>query len=393
MKKKIRIGVFGLDRGLSYSAPVRFIENVEIVAMCDKRVETFEKAKKFANEKTKFFTDFDEFLKVKMDAVILTNYFNEHTPFAVKCLEKGIAVLSETQPASTMAECVELVRAVERTGTKYMLAENYPFSKQRQELARVYKNGTLGEVGFAEGEYVHPGKKRLEGAGRNGEEYHWRKFNPRTYYSTHAMAPLMLATGLSPVQVIAQVAMDTDLSGARVDRTGIMLVRMNNGAIFRIAGSCGLQPHQNWYRLSCTKGSIETVRGSKTSEMRLCYNKWCKPTEDTPSEQVYEAEWQEKGDLADQSGHSGGDFWVVEKFIRYLRNEEEPFFTVYHAVELSEIAILGWKSAVGGGVPFAIPDLRDEDVRRMYENDNLSPFADENGFTRFPNRTTKVKSY
>ncbi len=292
-----------------------------------------------------------------------------------------------------MAEAVALVRAVERTGGKYMLAENYPFSKQRMELAKVYKEGTLGEVGFAEGEYVHPGPKKFQGAGRNDEPLHWRKFNPKTFYSTHAMAPLMLATGLSPVQVIAQTAMEPDANGNLADKTGIMMVRMSNGAIFRIAGSCGLQPHQNWYRLSCTKGSIETVRGGGKNEMRLSYNSWCKPTPETPADQNYDAVWPSKGELADRSGHSGGDFWVVEKFINYVRGEEEPFFTVYHAVELSEIAILGWRSAIGDGVPFAIPDLRDEEVRKIYENDTLTPFPDENGFCHYPNRATSVKSF
>ena len=389
-KKKIRLGVFGLGRGLSYAAQVKVLDNVEIVAMCDKRSETFERAAKMGTEKTKFFTDFEEFIKVKMDACVLTNYFNEHSPYAVRLLEKGIAVLSECTPASTMAEAVALVRAVERTGAKYMLAENYPFSKQRMELARVYKEGTLGEVGFAEGEYVHPGYKKFQGAGRNDEPLHWRKYNPKTYYSTHAMAPIMLATGLDPVQVTAAVAMDRNADGEPEDRTGIMLVKMSNGAIFRIAGSCGLQPHQNWYRLSCTKGSIETVRGSKTDEMRLCYNKWGKPTEDTPTETVYPAEWKEKGELASKAGHGGGDFWVMEKFINYVRGEEEPFYTVYRAVELSEIAILGWKSALGRGVPYQIPDLRDEEVRKLWENDNTSPFPDENGYCHLPNRTTWI---
>jgi predicted dehydrogenase len=392
--KKIRLGVFGLDRGLAYSRQVQYLDNVEIVAMCDMRTETFEKARSIAGEKCKFFTDFDEFIKVKMDAVVLTNYFNEHTPFAIRCLEKGIAVLSETQPSSTMAECVALVRTVERTGGKYMLAENYPFSKQRMELTRVYQGGTLGEVGFAEGEYVHPSGKKGTSNGRRGETYHWRKYNPRTYYSTHAMAPLMLATGLEPVQVIAAVATGKDDVGNVIeDKTAIMMVRMNNGAIFRIAGSCGLQPHQNWYRLSCTKGSIETCRGNDTSNMRLCYNWWSKPTDDTPEEQIYPAQWPEKGEIAEKAGHGGGDFWVMEKFIKYVRGGEEPFFTVYHAVQLSEIAILGWRSALGKGVPFAIPDLRDEEVRKIYENDTLTPFPDGNGFTRYPNRTfhTRLK--
>ena len=44
-------------------------------------------------------------------------------------LKKGIAVFSETIPAVTLKECVELCRAVEETNALYMLAENYPYMK------------------------------------------------------------------------------------------------------------------------------------------------------------------------------------------------------------------------------------------------------------------------
>jgi len=56
MKKKIKVGIFGLGRGCAYAAPMKLLENVEIVAMCDRRESTFEKARLFADKNTKFFT-------------------------------------------------------------------------------------------------------------------------------------------------------------------------------------------------------------------------------------------------------------------------------------------------------------------------------------------------
>ncbi len=91
-----------------------------------------------------------------MDAVILANYFHEHAPFAVKALEAGKHVMSETASNTTLAEGVALCRTVEETRRIYMLAENYPYTAFSQEMQRLYRTGEVGEVTYAEGEYNHP---------------------------------------------------------------------------------------------------------------------------------------------------------------------------------------------------------------------------------------------
>ena len=104
-----------------------------------------------------------------------------------------------------MKECVELVEAVERTGCIYALAENYPYFRANMEMEEVYQAGALGDVIFAEGEYVHP-MSRQENEFYNPGPKHWRSLTPCTYYCTHAMAPLMKITNLMPKKVIGKVA-------------------------------------------------------------------------------------------------------------------------------------------------------------------------------------------
>ena len=91
-----------------------------------------------------------------MDAVVLANYFNEHTPYAIKCLEKGIHVLSECISNGTMAEGVELIRAFEKSNAIYFLAENYPQMCFNREIKNICRGGSLGKALYAEGEYNHP---------------------------------------------------------------------------------------------------------------------------------------------------------------------------------------------------------------------------------------------
>ncbi|MBQ4323360.1 MAG: Gfo/Idh/MocA family oxidoreductase, partial [Clostridia bacterium] len=130
--KQVKIGIFGANRGGDYITAL-LANNADIVAICDKDEFWLNKRREQLGDSVAYYTSFDKFLEHPMDAVLLANYFNEHAPFAIRCLEKGIHVLSECTAAGTMAECVELVRAAEKSNAKYMLCENYPFMKFNRE--------------------------------------------------------------------------------------------------------------------------------------------------------------------------------------------------------------------------------------------------------------------
>jgi len=388
MENKIcRIGIFGTFRGLAYLKIFASMDDVKITAICDKRPEAIANALPHCPDDVKTFASFDEFIDSGLfDAVLLTNYFHEHAPFAVKAMQRGIHVLSETTPASTLAECVALVRAVEETGCKYMLAENYPFMCANLELKRVYETGTLGKALFAEGEYVHPMDPREATDKYAPFAEHWRRHTPCTYYSTHALAPLMHITGAIPTKVNARAAFDSAYALERqryvADRCGIILCETDQDSIFRISGSCSFGPHGNWYRIGCDRGGIETVRGNQ-SDVRLCYNSWQLPEGAEPSK-IYTAQWTSNAELASKAGHGGGDFWVCYNFVRYVLDDVEPFFTVYRAAAMSAVAIQAWKSVLDDGATYRIPDFRKEADRKEFENDHLTPFPDAEGGATLP---------
>ena len=91
--EKLKIGVFGITRGVAYAIGTKHYKEVELVAICDKLEEQVEKAKlKLNDPKITYYTTFDEFINHDMDAVILANFFNEHAPYAIKCFERGLHV-------------------------------------------------------------------------------------------------------------------------------------------------------------------------------------------------------------------------------------------------------------------------------------------------------------
>ena len=382
--KTVKIGIFGLGRGSSFYKCIQH-NNGEIVAVCEKGSVRLEAAKKQLGDDVAYYTDFDEFLSHPgMEAVLLCNYFHEHASYAIKALEKNIHVLSECTSNGTMAEGVALVRAAEKSKAIYMLAENYPLNRYTLEMRRLYRGGSLGKVLFAEGEYNHPlnpADKRTIKLYRPSAK-HWRTHIPRTYYITHALAPLMHITGATPVRVTAMPVYapfeKEELVGVLVgDRASIITCLNDDDSVFRVTGHAAFGAHETSYRICATKGQVEYGRDSNTLHLR--YNGWDIP-EGGVMNSYYLPEWNDSdARLIEASGHGGGDFMVIREFFRSIWGEKSPVFDVYFATTMASVGILAHRSQMERGMPYDIPDFRKEEDRKKYENDTISPFWGSDG--------------
>ena len=384
--KRFKIGVFGCGRGADLATNFMLL-NCDIVAVCDFNEERAKMGLGWIGKDVKVYTDFDEFIKEDMDAVILANYFHEHAPYAIKCFERGIHVFSECISNGTMAEGVELVRAWEKSPVVYMIAENYPQMIFNREMRKICRGGTLGKILYAEGEYNHPSSPSDVGFVKMYTYFprHWRNFNARSYYVTHSLGPIMSSTGASPVRVtsfnIFAPNDREDPSASYVgDRAAIIMTQNDDGSVFRFTGCAGFGGHHNTYRICGTKGSIENIRGMG-SKIVLHYNDWEKP-EGANEVNIYEPSWDDKDEeLIVKSGHGGADYLTCRYFLECIEKGEQPEhpFDIYSAVRMSSVAILAHRSMLEGGKPYDIPDMRCEEERKKYENDRLTPYYSTSG--------------
>ncbi len=382
---KIKIGVFGAGRGITLAESFILL-GCEIVALCDFNKNRRDEGIATLGIEVPVFDDFDSFIEQDMDAVILANYFHEHTPYAIKCFEKGIHVFSECISNGTMAQGVELIRAFEKSNSIYMLAENYPQMKFNREIKRICDAGTLGKTVYAEGEYNHP-LSPTDTEFLNEYIYfpeHWRNYVPRSYYVTHSLAPLMWATGATPKRVSAMPVFEPlkERASARMvgDRAAIITTLNDDKSVFRVTGCASFGSHHNAYRVCGTEGQIENIRGMN-SKIMLRYNNWSIP-EGMEEVNLYEPEWNDKDEeLIEQSGHGGGDYIVARMFTEYIKENRQPEhpYDIYSAVNMSSVAILAHRSILNGGIAYDIPDFRNEECRKQYETDDLSPFYGTDG--------------
>ena len=375
-KKQIRVGVVGVARGMTFARGAEFA-GMKLVALCDTWEERLQSAG--AQLGVAAYTEYDRFLEHDMDAVVLANYFHQHAPFAVKALDAGFHVMSETSACKTLGEGAALARAVERSGKIYMFAENYAYFACVQEMRRLYLAGEIGEVQYCEGEYVHPSYWRDVFARSQGMN-HWRNWTPGIYYCTHAMSPIMHVTDTHPVSVNAQSIARSDADEQRLtlkrgDPGFVAMIRLNNGAMARIAG-LQLRGHGNWYRFHGTRGLMENTRGMNHGMLRIVHEEWDRRKSDV-GEKIYVPDFPVHGDLARKAGHGGGDFFTNFHFAEAIRKGEQPYLDVYRGLEMTLVGIQGWRSCLANGAPFDIPDFRDEAVRKQYEDDDWSPYPED----------------
>lgn len=370
--KKVRIGVIGVYRGSSMINYCKVGDNVELVALCDKWVEGLERQKMLhAGENITYYTDYDEFLKHDMDAVVLANYANEHAPFAIKALRSGKHVLSEVLPVQNMKEAVELIETIEETGLVYSYAENYCYMPAPYEMRRLYRAGKIGEFEYGEGEYVH-NCEPIWPSISYGDPDHWRNNMYATFYCTHSLGPIIHITGLRPVSVTGFEGTKNARNlrtGAKGGQFGIEMVELENGGIIKSLHSF-LYKNSIWYSIYGSKGRMESARedAEKGGVHTIYVNADEYDGQYAPEKvECYEPKTSEQ-DAA--FGHGGSDFYTVWNFAeKILGNPDADTIDIYEALDMFLPGLFAYRSVLAGGIPMEIPNLRDKAVRDQWRND------------------------
>ncbi len=368
--RRIRLGIWGLGRGMSFYNTCRAL-NIDVVAGCDYNAHMREN---FLRQNPDAFVsaDADDFLAQDFDAVLLATFCPAHAGDALKCLAAGKHVLSEVTAFHTVAEGVQLVEAVEKSGLVYNLAENYPFSAANMYLARKWKEGLFGELMYAEFEYVHECRTLaytyIDGVPvQPGWAVHnWRSWIDFHYYCTHSLGPIMVITGERPTRVVTlpgKQKLAGYLSASQEGMGGIApsLISMSNGSVVRnLMGATTNDTHVQ--RLWGTLGSAEINVGAGLA-LRL-------GASGGSPKMAVNPRWDDLGELAAKTGHGGGDFWVLYYFARQIFTGEPGPFDIYGAADVTLPGILAVRSAQRNGEPQHVPDFRDPAERERYRHDD-----------------------
>ncbi len=318
----------------------------------------------------RLFTSYEEMLADEgLDAIAVANYADEHVPAVCQALRADKHVLSEVPACVTIAEGVELAREVEASGKVYFFGENFCYLAFVQEMRRLYESGALGELRYAEGEYVHFARDVVHKLVDLDLPHHWRLWMYPTFYVTHSIGPILRITGLRPVAVQAATGLlGMDKEGALPAQTPAMeMVRLENGALVKSlhGGPYPREPWQPWYSVGGTKGCIESNRWPDPNEVTVFLDE----DQEIRRYTARHPRWNKK---AARTQHWGSDLFLVHEFAKAILTGEKPDIDVYMGLDMTLVGNLAWRSVLQGGGWIDIPDLRDEAVRKEWENDHYS---------------------
>ena len=372
--KKVRIGVLGAYRGTSMINYCKRADHAEVVAICDKSPEALDAQREAAKGlNITFYDHFDKFIEHDMDAVVLANYANEHAPFAIRCLKKGLHVFSEVLPVQNMKEAVELVEAVEESGLVYAYGENYCYMPASYEMKKLYASGEIGEFEYGEGEYIH-NCESIWPSITYGEPDHWRNGGYATFYCTHSLGPIIHSTGLRPVSVVGFEGTKNARGlrcGRKAGQFGMEMVTLENGGIVKsIHGN--LYKNSIWYTMYGSKGRMECGREDAMDGhiAKIYVNKdEYDGGYETGSLRSY---FPDHGmtDRAEGFGHGGSDFYSMYYFInKILGDKNADTIDVYEALDMFLPGLFAYRSILAGGITVKIPNLRNKEERDIWRND------------------------
>jgi predicted dehydrogenase len=368
----LRVGVLGLRRGATL-ARLAQRAGMRVVAVCDRYPHR--RAQSAQALDAAAYADVEPFLDHAMDAVILANNFDEHAPVAIRALDRGLSVLSETAACRTIAEGVALIEVAKRSSGVYMFGENYPYTSFSREMRRRYQAGDIGEIRYAEAEYLHA---PTDLAWFLGSDHEWRARTPATYYCTHSLTPVISITKTRAVQVSAFIVpTDRGLGALERARRGrgwaaLLVMRLDNGAIFKALHGLLAAGQKSWVRIHGDLGLMENLRHGDTRTLRVVRKAVGEPA-DGPAEEVYVPAPVGFPATADPLGNDVAETLMLQDFASAVRHGVAPDQDVLDGVESSIVGIQAMRSSLVGSVPVEVPDLSRPDVRRAFTADDWFP--------------------
>ncbi|MFA6814679.1 MAG: Gfo/Idh/MocA family oxidoreductase [Lentisphaeria bacterium] len=149
MKKKIRVGIWGLGRagyGMHLKELKKFEDEFEVVAVCDLEQDRLDVvSKEYPGVHT--YLDGDQFIKdPDVDMISVAVRSPDHVAFAIRALETGKYVFIEKPIALTMKAVKKLAAAAKKFPGKLYPRQNRRFEPCFNHVFEIMKSGILGDV-------------------------------------------------------------------------------------------------------------------------------------------------------------------------------------------------------------------------------------------------------
>jgi len=345
MDSPLRVGVVGLGQGEAHVRGFQYAEGSQVVALCALEEDELKQvARRF--DVPLLYNNYEQMLEeADLDVVVIATPDHLHARQAMQALSKGKHVLSEIPMATTLQECEQMIELVEETGLKYQMGNQVRYAPCVVHIKSLVDDGTLGDIFYGEGEYLHNTEEYYTSTGRGWE--HWRTDStiPQRSFTgggMHAIDTLrwLMKGRFVEVQgyggnfVYKQVPGKEDLS--------VALFRTERGSIAKVLTSGGIQrTYCLYYSVYGTQGSVERNRiqdffGVDTTNYLYLHDQMWQLRNMIPVP-VYN--WTDPL-IKERSSHGTMEIAQAMDFVKAILTDRQPLVNVYEAARSSAAAIM-----------------------------------------------------
>jgi len=356
MQPRWRVGLVGVGRGSGYGRLFADEPRCEVTAVCDISPEALERFGRQLNlPDSACFLDYGDFVETRPDIVFVGTPMPYHAEQAITAMEAGCHVLSEVTAATSVEDCGRIVEAVRRTGQTYMLAENCIYWHFVSEWKAMVEAGKLGEIFYAEAEYLHPIPELIYN--RDTGEKKWRFTRAPLHYCTHSLGPILDITGDRVVRTCGigqghRLMPEAPIGGIDIQ---VALMETDRGMVIKFLRSSVLprKPAIHYYGLHGTKGYAETDRGGPAGRGRLYIE------EEMGRDQEVDMHLSDPSlpESARAGGHGTAEYCLIQDFLRSLESGERPRIDEVRGMDMTVPGLIAHESAMRGSEWLDVPSF------------------------------------
>jgi predicted dehydrogenase len=370
--KKINMAIVGLGFGSEFIPIYQRHPHTEMYAICQRNVGNLNKigdafgiAKRYAN--------YDELLAdPEIDAVHLNSPIHNHAEQSLKALLAGKHVACTVPMATTVAECMELVRASRATGKKYMMMETVVYSREFLFVKELYEKNELGKVQFLKASHQQD---------MDGWPNYWPGLPPM-HYATHCVGPVAgllkleaeyvscFGSGTIRPELIEHYNSPFAVESAHIKFKNSDLAAYVYRSLFDVARQYresfevyGSQKSFEWSLIEDEPHILHTAKKPEAeipAKIQVPDYAHLLPEGIRPftTKGVYDLGENQHLSFAQGSGHGGSHPHLAHEFVMSILEDREPFPNVWQSANWTSVGILAHESAMQGGKLMDIPDFK-----------------------------------
>jgi len=183
--RKLNIAVIGLGFGAEFIPLWQKHPHTTCYAICQRNPEKLKECGDHWGVEKRF-TSYEELLKdPNVDAVHINSPIPNHGEQSIAALKAGKHVACTVPMATTVEECLEIIRLTEQTGLTYMMMETVVYAREYLYMKQLRDSGELGKIQYVQSSHQQD---------MDGWPNYWPGLPPM-HYATHCVGPALGLAG------------------------------------------------------------------------------------------------------------------------------------------------------------------------------------------------------